>query len=99
MKEAAYYQEGLILGGQHLPWPTSTLYTPGEERCFEFMCAGIGQDVVLSIPSGWCDVAVGMLASWCVILYSMLLLECWRRCFSVSRCRCWSMVVMLACLL
>ena len=28
----------------------------GEERCFERMCAGIGQDVVLSIPSGWCDV-------------------------------------------
>ena len=28
----------------------------GEERCFEYMCAGIVQDVVLSIPSGWCDV-------------------------------------------
>ena len=28
----------------------------GEERCFEYMCAGIGQDVLLSIPSGWCDV-------------------------------------------
>ena len=28
----------------------------GEERCVQFMCAGIGQDVVLSIPSGWCDV-------------------------------------------
>ena len=27
-----------------------------EERGFEYMCAGIGQDVVLSIPSGWCDV-------------------------------------------
>ena len=26
--------------------------------CFEYMCARIGQDVVLSIPtpSGWCDV-------------------------------------------
>ena len=23
---------------------------------FEYMCAGIWQDVVLSIPSGWCDV-------------------------------------------
>ena len=25
----------------------------GEERCFEYVCAGIWQDVVLSIPSGW----------------------------------------------
>ncbi len=32
----------------------------GEEICFEYMCAGIGQDVVLSIPSGWCDVAADM---------------------------------------
>ena len=28
----------------------------GEEICFEYMCAGIGQDVVLSIPSGCRDV-------------------------------------------
>ena len=28
----------------------------GEERCFEYMCAGMGQDVVLIIPNGWCDV-------------------------------------------
>ena len=50
------------------------------------MCAGIEQDVVLSISSGWCDVggAVGMLASLCVILYSMMILECWRRCCSVQ---------------
>ena len=30
-------------------------------------------------------VAVGMLASLCVILYSMMILECWRRCCSVGR--------------
>ena len=35
------------------------------------MCAVIGQDVVLSIPSGRRDVG-GILASWCVILYSMV---------------------------
>ena len=40
-----------------------------------------------------------MLASLCVILYSMMILECWRRCCSVGRSRCWSMVVTLACLL
>ena len=34
-----------------------------------------------------------MLASLCVILYSMMILECWRRCCSVGRSRCWSMVV------
>ena len=28
----------------------------GEERYFQHMCAGIGQDVMLSIRSGWCDV-------------------------------------------
>ena len=39
-----------------------------------------------------------MLASWCLILYSMMILECWRRCCSVGRSRCWSMVVTLACL-
>ena len=27
-----------------------------EERCFEYMCAGIRHDVVLSIPSGCRDV-------------------------------------------
>ena len=32
-----------------------------------------------------------MLASWCLILYSMMILECWRRCCSVGRSRCWSM--------
>ena len=37
-----------------------------------------------------------MLASWCVILYSMMVLECWRRCCSVGMSRCWSMVVKLA---
>ena len=26
-----------------------------------------------------------MLASWCLILYSMMILECWRRCCSVGR--------------
>ena len=33
-----------------------------------------------------------MLASWCVIiiLYSMMILECWRRCCSVGRSRCCS---------
>ena len=45
-----------------------------EEGCFEYMCAGIGQDVVLSISSGWCDVGGG--CSLCVILYSMMILEC-----------------------
>ena len=30
-----------------------------------------------------------MLASLCVILYSMMILECWRRCCSVGRSRCW----------
>ena len=47
------------------------------------------------------QVAVGMLASLRVILYSMMILECWRRCCSVGRprSRCWSMVVTLACLL
>ena len=29
-----------------------------------------------------------MLASLCVILYSMMILECWRRCCSVGRSRC-----------
>ena len=29
------------------------------ERCFEYMCAGIGQDVVLSISNAWCDVGGG----------------------------------------
>ena len=33
-------------------------------------------------------VVVGMLASWCLILYSMLILECRRRCCSVGRSRC-----------
>ena len=28
----------------------------GKKYCFEYMGAGIGQDVVLSIPIGWCDV-------------------------------------------
>ena len=28
-------------------------------------------------------------ANWCVILYSMMILECWRRCCSVDRCRCY----------
>ena len=42
---------------------------------------------------------VGMLASWCVIMYSMMILECWRRCCSVGRFRCWRMVVTLACIL
>ena len=37
-----------------------------------------------------------MLASWCVILYSMMILKCWRRCYSVGRCRCCSIVVTLA---
>ena len=23
---------------------------------FQYMCVGIGQDALLSIPSGWCDV-------------------------------------------
>ena len=36
--------------------PLSPVDGAGEERCFECMCAGIGQDVLLSIPSGWCDV-------------------------------------------
>ena len=40
-----------------------------------------------------------MLASWCLILYSMMILECRRRCCSVGRSRFWSMVVTLACLL
>ena len=31
----------------------------GEEGCFEFMCAGIGQDVVLSFSNAWCDVGGG----------------------------------------
>ena len=31
----------------------------GEERCLKYKCAGIGQDVVLSIQSGWCDVGGG----------------------------------------
>ena len=26
---------------------------------FEYMCAGIGQDVVLSISNAWCDVGGG----------------------------------------
>ena len=34
-------------------------YGAWEERCFEYMCAVIGQDVVLSISSGWCDVGGG----------------------------------------
>ena len=67
------------------------------------MCAGIGQDVVLTIQSGWCDVGGSwnnmMLASPCVIMYSMLILKCWRRCCSVGRCGFWTMVVTLACLL
>ena len=28
-------------------------------RLFHILCAGIGQDVVLSISSGWCDVGGG----------------------------------------
>ena len=28
----------------------------GKKEVFEYVCAGIGQDVVLSIPRGWCDV-------------------------------------------
>ena len=36
-----------------------------------------------------------MLANWCVILYSMMILECWWHCCSVDS----SMVVTLACLL
>ena len=50
------------------------------------MCAGIGQDVVLSISSGWCDVGGGWNAGYslCVILYSMMVLEYWRRCCSVG---------------
>ena len=35
----------------------------GEERCFEYMCPGIGHDVVLSIPSGRCDVG-GSMGQW-----------------------------------
>ena len=38
----------------------------GGERCFEYMCAGIGQDVVQSIPSGWCDVGGGSIECWLV---------------------------------
>ena len=34
-------------------------YGAWEERCFEYMCAGIGQDVVLSISNAWCDVGGG----------------------------------------
>ena len=49
------------------------------------MGAGIWQDVVLSIPSGWCNVGgVGMLVGWCVILYSMMMLKRWRRCCNVG---------------
>ena len=50
---------------------------------------------MLSIPGGRCDVqvVVGTLASWCLILYSMMILEWRRRCCSVGRSRCWSMVV------
>ena len=52
-----------------------------------YMCAGIWQDVVLGIPSGWCDVGGGWNVgySWCLILYSMMILECWRRYCSVGR--------------
>ena len=49
------------------------------------------------IPSWWSDVG----GSWNVG-YSMMILKCWRRCCSVGRSRCWSMVavtvVTLACL-
>ena len=66
------------------------------------MCsAGIGQDVVLSIPSGCCDVDGSWYVGWLlydsVSIFSMMILECWRRCCSVCRCRC--MVVTLAYLL
>ena len=55
----------------------------------------------MSIPGGWCDVGGGwnVGSSWCLILYSMMILEWRRRCCSVGRSRCWSMVVSLACLL
>ena len=38
----------------------------GEERCLEYMCAGTGHDVVLSIPSGCRDVGVSWNAGYLV---------------------------------
>ena len=37
----------LVMTGCRLPYVDGA----GEERCFKYKCAGIGQDVVLGIPS------------------------------------------------
>ena len=40
-------------------YPYHMFMVLGKKDVFEYMCAGIGQDVVLSISNAWCDVGGG----------------------------------------